>query len=123
MGLDSESERRDFSLEQVKRQLQALSAVEPPAGLREKLLAGVSPLAARKLQPHVVRRWSRGASWTGIAAAIIVTTSVMVWLSAPSGRPARPIADTNCSPGRIWAADFNGVLPPDTNTSDSNGLF
>jgi hypothetical protein len=123
MSMDSRNERNDLSRDWVKQQLQRLSAVEPPAGLKERLRAGILRLSVRPAHVCRARRWSRGAGWTGIAAAILVATSALVWLGAPSGQSPGPVADTNGSSGRSRAADHNSVLPPDIHVSDSNGLY
>ena len=123
MSVNSRNEPNGLSLDWVKRQLRRLSMIEPPPGLKHRLLTGISRSSPSQTPMCPARRWSRGASWTGIAAAILVATAVMVWLGAPAGRSARPVADTNGGPGRVLAADYNGVRPPDINTSDSNGLY
>ncbi len=52
MNVDSRNGRNDFSLDAMKQQLRALAAIEPPEGLREKLLAAVPQRA-----PAQAGRW------------------------------------------------------------------
>lgn len=121
MSVNSRDEGRDFSLKWIKERLQAFSAVEPPARLRAKLLAGIPEPAGIERRGGRIRRWPGTMSCAGLAAAIIVICAV-VWL-LPSGRPARPVIDANSGAGRTFAADHNGIRPPDINGCDSNGLY
>jgi len=120
MNADSREQRNDFPLEWVKQQLRALSAVEPPKGLRARLLDTIPGRTACEAAPWQPWRWLGATGWAGLAAAVIVLGSV-VWLrtTAPSGRP---LADANSGSGVVLAADYNSVRPADINTLDSNGL-
>ena len=121
MNTDSRDDRNDYSLGRMKRQLRALSAVEPPRRLEKKLLADVPGRAAGQVSPWHMRRWTRATRWAGIAAAIVVLCGA-VWLRPPAGPPVKPLSDTQSGPGRVLAADYNSVWPPDINALDSNSL-
>jgi hypothetical protein len=121
VNVGSRDERNDRSLEWVKRQLQALSAVEPPRGLKERLMAAVPQQVASQATPWRLRRWPGTTGWAGIAAAIVILCGV-IWLRSPAGRSVGPVPDINSSPSRVLAADHNSVRLPDSNALDSNGL-
>lgn len=121
MNVDSRDERNDFSLGWVKRQLQGLSAIEPPGKLKERLLADVPARAAGQASRWHLRRWTRTTRWAGIAAAIVVLCGA-VWLRPPAGPPVKPLSDPQSGPGLVLAADYNSVRPPDINALDSNSL-
>jgi len=106
----------------VKRQLGAISAVEPPQSLRDRLLAGIPATAAGPSATRRVPAWSGWARWASAAAAVVVTASVIVWLGLSSGGPSRPIADINGESSQTYAADHNSLRPSDTNLCDINGL-
>jgi hypothetical protein len=120
MNVDSRNERNDFSLEWVKQQLRAMSAVEPPRGLRERLLAGVPGRATNEASQWQAWRWPRATGWAGIAAAIVVLCGAL-WLRPPAGPSAKLSSDANGGLGRVLAADYNSVRPADINVLDSNG--
>jgi hypothetical protein len=122
MNVDSRDGRDDFSLGWVKQQLQALSGVEPPRGLKERLLAAVPCPAAREASSRHTWLWPRATSWVGVAATVLVVCGI-VWLRTPAGPSVRSSADANSGQGRVLAADYNSVRPPDTNALDSNGLY
>jgi hypothetical protein len=121
MNVDLRDGRDDFSLGWIKQQLQALSAVEPPRSLKEKLLAAVPRLATSGASTRRARLWPKATSWVGIAAAIMVLCS-MVWLFTSPGPSTKSSPDANSGLSRVLAADYNSVRPPDTNAFDSNGL-
>jgi hypothetical protein len=122
MNGDSRTERHGFSLDAMAQRLRALSAVEPPAGLREKLLATVPPRATG-VRPCRVWRWPGVTGWASVAATILVFCGIL-WLHAPTTRPASgPSPDANSLLGGVLAADYNSVRPADINTLDSNGLY
>ncbi len=121
MSVNPRDDGRNFPLKWIKDQLRAFLAVEPPAGLRAKLRAGIPHSAGVEPRAGRIRLWPGTMSWAGLAAAILVVCAV-VWL-VPSGRPARPVIDTNSGPGLTFAADHNSVRPPDINGCDSNGLY
>ena len=121
MNVDSRDERDGCSPDRVKAQLRALSAVEPPRGLKKKLLAAIPRQTVSEASQWHLRRWPGATGWAGIAATIAVLCGV-VWVYAPVGRPVGPASDSNSSPGRVLAADYNSLRPPDINVLDSNGL-
>jgi hypothetical protein len=121
MSVDSRNRREDCSPEDVKRQLRALSHVEPPCRLREKLLAAIPHPRTSETSPSRVR-WRLGAgSWVGIAATVAVLGGVF-WLRLPAGPAPRPQADANGARVRVLASDYNSVRPPDINALDSNSF-
>ena len=122
MNADSRNEQNDFSLEGIKQQLRALSRIEPPEGLREKLLGAAPRRAAGEVPTCHSWRWPRVTGWLTIAATILVLCGI-VWLRTPTRPSARPASDANSLVGGVLAADYNSVRPPDTNTLDSNGLY
>ena len=122
MNADARDERNNVSLEQIKQQLGALCAVEPPRGLKEKLLAAIPRRALREAAPAPVARWPGATGWVGLAATIVVVCAV-AWLRIGPGPSASPSSDANGSPGRVLAADYNGVHPSDINALDSNSLY
>ena len=121
MNVDSRDEQNNVSLEWVKQQLRALSAVEPPRGLKGRLLAGIPGQVASKASPWHMRWWPGATGWAGIAATILVLCGV-IWLRPSAGPPVRPSPDANSGLGLVLAADYNSVRPPDINALDSNGL-
>jgi len=121
MNGDSRNERNGFSLEGMKQQLRALSAVEPPTGLKEKLLAAVPQRAMGEVRQCHVWRWPGVTGWASVAATIMVFCGI-VWLRTPAGPAPGPSPDANSLLGGVLAADYNSVRPPDINALDSNGL-
>jgi hypothetical protein len=121
MNADSKNEWNDISSGWTKQQLRALSAVKPPNGLKERLLAGVPVQTAKEMVQRRPRWWSGATGWVGIAAAIVVLCGVL-WFRPPAGPAAHPALDVNRSSNRILAADYNSVRPTDINALDSNGL-
>ncbi len=121
MNVDSMNERNGFPLDGMKRQLRALSAVEPPGGLKEKLLAAVPLRTTGEVRPCHTWRWPAVTGWASVAATIVVFCGIL-WLWAPARRAQGPAPDANSLLGGVLAADYNSVRPPDTNTLDSNGL-
>jgi hypothetical protein len=133
MNTDSRNERHDVSSDRIREQLRALSAVEPPRGLKERLRAGIPCPLGDRVSPGHVRGWPGVTGWAGIAATIIVFCGVLwFWTPAkPSVGPEPDATDTlgpvlavdyNSSLGQMPAADYNSVRPPDINALDSNGL-
>ncbi len=111
-----------MNVNSMKQQLRALAAVEPPRGLREKLLATVPQRAADEVRQCHIWRWPGLTGWASVAAMILVFCGI-VWLRTPA-RPAQgPSPDANGLLGGVLAADYNSVRPPDMNTLDSNGLY
>jgi hypothetical protein len=122
MNVDATNERNDFSLDGIEQQLRALSAVEPPEGLRERLVAAVPQQAAAEAGRCYLWHWRGVTGWVSVAATILVFCGI-AWLRIPAGPAQGPAPDANSLLSGVLAADYNGVRPPDTNTSDSNGLY
>ncbi|MBP7052126.1 MAG: hypothetical protein KBE65_14010 [Phycisphaerae bacterium] len=110
----------EVSLDWVRRQLKAMSAVEPPSSLRGRLMAGIPVAGEGQPATRCVPMWSRWVRWAGVAAAVIVTASVIVRFGVPAGRQGRPIADMNGAATQAYARDHNGLGASDTNLSDIN---
>ncbi len=121
MNVDSRDGREDYSLEGVRRQLRALSRVEPPSRLRERLLGAVPQQTTRDVSPPRMRGWLGARSWVGIAATVAVLGSVL-WLRLPTGPTTGPQADANSGLRQVLASDYNSVRPPDINALDSNSF-
>ena len=122
MSVDSRNERDDASLKWVEHQLQALSAVEPPRGLKEELLAAVPRRSAGETLSWRAWRWPTAAGWAGLAATIVLLCGIL-WIRTPRMPSVSPSADVNAGLGQVLAADYNNVRPPDINALDSNGLY
>ncbi len=121
MNVSSTNERDGFSLDGMKRQLRTLSAVEPPEGLKKKLLAAVPQRATTEAGRGHIWRWRGVTGWVSVAATILVFCGI-AWLRTGAGPAQGPAPDANSLLGGMLAADYNSVRPPDTNTLDSNGL-
>lgn len=121
MNVDLRDGRSDFSLKWMKQQLQALSPVEPPRGLKERLLAAVPRPAVSGVPLRRAWLWPRATGWAGIAAMVMVLCGV-VWLCTPAGPSTRLSTDANSGLSRVLATDYNSVRPPDINALDSNSL-
>jgi len=133
MSADSRNDQAGMSPEWVKEQLRALSVVEPPRELKEKLLAGIPCRSGDKGSACCVRWWPGATGWAGIAATIVVLCGVLRF-----GTPAKPslgpepdatdslgsvlAVDYNNSLGQVPAADYNSMRPPDINALDSNSV-
>ncbi|MEN6578302.1 MAG: hypothetical protein ABFD90_18300 [Phycisphaerales bacterium] len=111
-----------ISMDWVQRQLRAISAVEPPESLKGRLLAGIPAIGEGQPATRYACPWLRWARWAGVAAAVVVTASVVAWLGVPSGRQSRPIADINGASSGACATDHNSPRPSDTNLCDINSL-
>jgi hypothetical protein len=121
MNVDSRNEQNEFSLEGVKQQLRALSAVEPPGRLKETLLAAVPRQVTREAPRCHLWLWPRVTGWVSVAATILVFCGI-VWLRTPSRPAIRPAPDANSVVAGVLAADYNSVRLPEPNALDSNGL-
>jgi hypothetical protein len=102
----------------VKRQLKAISEVEPPQSLRDKLVAGIPTMAISA----AATSWSWRKWWAGAAAAAVVAVSIIAWLGTPWGRQIRSAIDANSDVGRVCATDHNSLRLSDTNSYDINSL-
>jgi len=121
MNRNSGTGRKGPSKEWVKGLLRAISAVEPPPSLRERLRAGIP---AMEVGPIIwpVRSWSQTLRWAGAAGAVLLAVSAVVWLGTPRGRHTHPVVDTNGCTERVCATDHNGLRSTDANVCDINGL-
>jgi len=121
MNVNAGNGREGLSMDWLKSQLRAISAVEPPESLRERLEAGI-PVAGGMPITGSAWPWLRTVQWTGAAAAAVITVSLVAWLGTPWGRQVRSAIDANGSPGRAYATDHNSLRPSDTNVCDINSL-
>ncbi len=133
MTMDSRNEQNDVSSNWIKEQLRAMAAVEPPGGLKDRLLAGIPRRAGDKASPCHVRSWPGATGWAGIAATIVVLCGVLrLWSPAKPAVGPEPDAastrglvlavDYNSTLGQAPATDYNSLRPPDINTLDSNSV-
>lgn len=107
----------------LKAGLEALGRIEPPGGLKEKLMAAAPFTAAR--QPNETGRPRRFGvlRYAGLAAAIVVATSFVAFqcFGPPIGTP-RFVADINERSSAANVVDQNSSLPYDTNICDNNAV-
>lgn len=122
MNVDPQEDARDISVAKVKDQLKALARVEPPAALKDRLLAAVPHCAARGAASTPAPRWPQAARYVAAAAALILVASVLLRLVTPTGRRYSPVADINDRAAAAALADHNSLRPPDINVSDSNTI-
>jgi len=122
MSVNPGNGREDISVDWVQRQLKAVGAVEPPASLRDRLVADIPASGGGRRTVRGLQVWPGWVRWVGAAAAVVVTASVIAWLGIPSGRQGRPIADMNGASARVYAADHNSLRPSDTNLCDINSV-
>jgi hypothetical protein len=121
MNVNPGTGREELSMDRVRTQLKAISAIEPPQSLRNRLeasipVAGGTPIA-RCIWPY----WER-IRWAGAATAAVMMISLVAWLGTPWGRQIHSTIDANSSPGRVYATDHNNLRPSDTNSCDINGV-
>jgi hypothetical protein len=107
----------------LKAGLEALGRIEPPDGLKEKLMAAAPFAAAR--QPNETGRSGRFGvlRYVGLAAAIVVVTSFAAFQCfAPSIETPRFVADINERSNTANVVDQNTSPPYDTNICDNNAV-
>lgn len=117
----SERERSDLSLNAIKSRLKALAAVEPPATLKDRLLAGIPRGAGAQGGPRGSRRSLGTVGWLSAAAAVAVGCALL-WIGVISTRSGRPDVGSGSRSRPIYAADHNSLHPVDTNVCDNNSL-
>jgi hypothetical protein len=121
MNMDSRNGRDDGSLEWVEQRLRALSAVEPPRGLKETLLAGVPCRVTGEARLGRIWRWPMATGWAAVAATVVVLCGIL-WFGAPTRPSASPAPDANSGLGWVLAASHGSVLSPEANALDSNSV-
>lgn len=105
----------------LKDRLKELRGIEPPDGLREKLVAAVPPASACQAGGVDVPRWSRALRYFAVAAAIVAVVSVVVQSLRPQTGSPRLVGNINDhSDGTL--VDHNNFLPRDINISDNNAI-
>lgn len=122
MNGGSRHEYEDVPVEWLEERLRALSGVQPPEGLRQKLLARLAYLPIRESAQFGPRFWNV-AGWASAAAAVVCLACVVTWFGGPSRRSGGPAADSNGQSATVMTADHNGLRPPDINICDINGLW
>ncbi|HNS18990.1 MAG TPA: hypothetical protein PKH24_00750 [Sedimentisphaerales bacterium] len=122
MNVNPGNGQEEVSMDWVQRQLKAISAVEPPQSLKDRLMAGIPVAGGGQPAACCVPMWSRRARWVGVAAAVIITASVIVRFGVPTGRQGCPIADMNGAATQAYARDHNSLGASDTNLCDINSL-
>lgn len=122
MNVNPGNGRQEFSVDWVKRQLEAISAVEPPQSLKAKLEAGIPAATAGEPAAPCILPWWRGIRRAGAVAAVVIVASTVAWLGSPWGTYVHSAIDTNGNSGRAYATDHNNLRPSDTNLCDMNSL-
>lgn len=111
----------DIPTPQLKVRLRELRGIDPPDGLREKLVAAVPPASACQAGGAEVPHWSRALRYFAVAAAIVAVVSVVVQSLRPQTGSPRLVADINDRSGAALV-DHNNSLPGDINISDNNAI-
>lgn len=112
----------EISTDWVQWQLRAISAVEPPKSLKDRLVAAIPAGGGGQAATRCVPAWSRWYRWAGVAAAVVVAACMIAQLGVPWGRQSHPAADINVASSETCAADHNSLRPSDTNLCDINSL-
>ena len=112
----------DPSRGSVEEQLKALSAVQPPGSLREKLMARLAYLPVYERERFGSRFRSRAFGAALATAAVVVVASALAWLGGPPRPPARPSTEGNARSAGMLATDHNSIRPSDINICDINAL-
>ena len=110
----------DIRTPQLKVRLRELRGIDPPDGLREKLVAAVPPASARQAGGVYVPRWPTALRYFA-AAAVIGIAFVVVRSFVPQTGSPRLVADINDRSGAALV-DHNNSLPEDINISDHNAI-
>ncbi len=105
---------------QLKVRLRELRGIDPPDGLREKLVAAVPPASARQTGRTVVPCWPRALRYVAAVAVIGIVFLVVRSFVPQTGSP-RLVADINDRSGAALV-DHNNSLPGDINISDHNAI-
>ena len=122
MNGGSRHERDGVPMEWLEERLRALSGVQPPAGLREKLVARLAYLPIHESTEFGSRFW-RAVGWASAAAAVVCLACVITWFGRPSGTSTPGAGGSDGQSASVVTADHNGLRPPDVNISDTNGLW
>jgi hypothetical protein len=112
----------DLPRDSVEEQLRALSAVQPPASLREKLIARLAYLPVRESGRFSGEFWFRAFGAALATAAVVAVVSTVAWLGGPPRRPVRPSTEGNARSAGMLATDQNSIRPSDINICDINTL-
>ncbi len=121
MNGGSRHEYEDVSVEWLEERLRALSRVQPPEGLREKLLARLAYLPIRESAEFGPRFWNV-VGWASAAAAVVCLACVITWFGGPSRTSTPGVDGSDGQSAAVMTADHNGLCPPDINICDINGL-
>ncbi len=107
----------------LKARLRQLRRIEPPDGLKDKLLAAVPVAATRQTDETMGPHRPGVLRYVGLAAAIvIVASSVAFRCFAPWIGTPRFVADINERSSTASVVDHNSSLPRDSNIYDNNAI-
>lgn len=120
MNDDRQQDGVIISVIQLKARLKALGAIEPPEGLRDRLVTAIPDRATHRTGRPTASSWPRILRPIALAAGIVVMASVVVRFLTPLPTPPRPIVDINDRGGAATLADHNHPSPLDSNCCDSN---
>lgn len=122
MNTRRHEDTREIPRSWLAARLRLLARAEPPAGLRDKLIAAAGPTAAGKTDKVAGAWWPKAARYVAVAAGVLVVASVVLRFVTPNGRAPVPIADINDRPSLTATADHNSLLPRDINVCDNNAV-
>ena len=102
---------------QLATRLKCLVEIEPPKGLRDRLVATIPSVTARRIGRQV--GWLRfsAAKWVGGSVAAAIVLVAVVWLSRLTTPSISSVTDINDRSAAVSTTDMNF---PD---ADRNGIF
>ncbi len=121
MNGGSRHEHDGVPMEWLEDRLKALSEVQPPAGLREKLVARLAYLPVHESTEFGGRFW-RAVGWASAAAAVVCLACLIAWFGRPSEPSGTGVAASGGRSAAVMTADHNALRPRDVNTCDMNSL-
>ena len=121
MNGGSRHEHDGVPMEWLEDRLRALSGVQPPAGLREKLVSRLAYLPIHESTEFGSRFW-RAVGWVSAAAAVVCLACFITWFGRPSRTPIPGAGGGDGQSAGVMTADHNGLRPPDVNICDMNSL-
>lgn len=91
----------DIPTAQLKTWMRGLRGIDPPDGLREKLVAAIPPASARQAGGVYIPRWPKALRYFAAAAVIgIVFVVVRTFVPQTGSPPSLPIP--TIAPARPW---------------------
>jgi len=115
-----QEDRGSIPTPQLKAWLKELRGIDPPDGLREKLVAATAPACSRQTGRTAVPCWPRALRYVA-AAAVVGMVFVVVRSFVPQTESPRLVADINDRSATVLV-DHNNSLPRDINISDHNAI-